>query len=307
MPETPTPTIRQAQWPTDEAALEQIRRRVFIDEQGVPQPLEWDGRDAQALHVIAEHQEQAIGCGRLLEDGRIGRLAVLRDWRGQGLGRQLLSRLVELAQARGDLAVYLHAQAEAVDFYARAGFDARGEPFDEAGIAHLAMWRDLDYSRWNQPLLRIGYPRPANQVVLAQAHLATRELRILSPRLDPRLFDQEALSVAIRALVRRGRMSRVKILVRDIRALIDRGHGLLGLAHRLPTGIEMRCLKEHPGWDDDTLMIRDRDSVLALPAGEEEPAVYRPQDRARAASAVDRFEELWRSGETDPEFRALAL
>lgn len=307
MPDSAAPSIRQADWPRDAQALEQIRRRVFIDEQGVPRAIEWDGRDAQALHVIAEHREQAIGCGRLLEDGRIGRLAVLKDWRAQGVGGQLLTRLIGLAQERGDLAVYLHAQADTVDFYMRAGFSARGEPFDEAGIAHLAMRRDLDYSRWNQPLLRIAYPRPVDQLVLAQAALAARELRILSPRLDPRLFDHEALNVAIRALIRRGPMSRIKVLVRDVRALVEADHGLLGLARRLPTGIEMRCLREHPEWSNDTLMIRDRDSVLALPAGESDPGFYRPRDRAHAAGAVDRFEDLWRSGDTDREFHALAL
>ena len=308
MPDTTAPSIRQADWPLDAQALEQIRRRVFIDEQGVPRDIEWDGRDEQALHVIAEHQGHAIGCGRLLEDGRIGRLAVLGDWRAQGVGRRLLSRLIELAQARGDSAVYLHAQADSVDFYTRAGFSAHGEAFDEADIAHFAMRRDLDYSRWNEPLPRIGYPRPVDQLVLAQASLAVRELRILSPRLDARLFDREALNTALHALLWRSRMSRIKILVRDARALAERGHRLLNLARRLPTGIEMRCLREpHPDWPDDTLILRDRDSVLALPASEDDPGFYRPRDRAQAALAVERFEELWRAGDADPEFRALTL
>ena len=134
-----------------------------------------------------------------------------------------------------------------------------------------------------------------------------RELRILSPVLDPRAFDQEALHSAIRALLRRGRMSQVKILVQDARAVTQRGHGLLSLARRLPSGIEMKKLAEHPDWNGDTQVIRDRDSLLALPGGELDPGFYRPEDRARCATAISRFEDLWRVGVEDPEFRSLSL
>lgn len=299
--------IREAQWPEDRETLRAIRARVFIEEQGVPESIEWDGLDAQARHVLAERAGETLGCGRLLSDGRIGRLAVSAGLRGRGIGERLLQALLELAQHGGASSVYLHAQADAVGFYERAGFVARGEPFDEAGIRHLDMYRELDYRDWAQALTGLTYPEPFAQLAVAQARLARRELRILSPKLDPRVFEQEDLLSGMRALLRRGRRSRVQILVQDARALTQRGHRLLNLARRLPSGIEIRRLAEHPDWNGDTQILRDRDSMLALPGDQRAPAFYRPGDRARCTTAINRFEDLWRVGAVDPEFRALSL
>jgi predicted GNAT family N-acyltransferase len=300
-------TIREASWPEDADALRGLRSAVFIMEQGVPREIEWDGQDEQARHVIAEINGSAVGCGRLLSDGRIGRLAVLSRYRGRHIGAGLLDLLITLARRRADPGIYLHAQADAVDFYQRAGFEVRGEPFIEAGIQHLDMYQELDYRDYDEPLLRLRYPQPFAQLAVAQARLARRELRILSPRLDGRVFDREEFEDAVRALLRQGRMCRLQILVQDARSMVQRGHRLLKLARRLPSSVELRRLKEHPDWDGDTLLIRDRDSLLALPGSERDPGFYRPGDRARCASAIARFEELWRAGEVDPEFRALSL
>ena len=301
------PELRQGLWPDDEAILEEIRRRVFIEEQGVPRDIEWDGREAEALHAIAEIDGTPIGCGRLLPDGRIGRLAVLPAHRGQGVGALLLEMLLGLARRRGHASVHLHAQMPARDFYERAGFRARGEPFEEAGIAHIEMALQLDYRDWQESIVGLRYPSPFDQLVIAQGRLARRELCVLSPRLDPRLFEQEPFADALRALVRRERQARVRILVRDAREVVARGHALLTLARRVPTKIQLRRLAEHPDWRDDTAVIRDRDSLLAMPGGELDPGFYRPGDRARCESALGRFEELWRAGTMDAEFRALAL
>ena len=84
-----------------------------------------------------------IGCGRLLPDGHVGRMAVRAPWRGRGVGAALLVHLVALGAARGDARAILNAQVQAVPFYARHGFVVVGEPFDEAGIPHVVMERAL--------------------------------------------------------------------------------------------------------------------------------------------------------------------
>ena len=299
--------VREATWPDDEPALEALRRRVFIEEQGVPREIEWDGRDGDARHVIAEVDGGAVGCGRILPGGRIGRLAVLPPWRDRGVGRALLDALLDLARQDGLPDVHLHAQSAAIAFYQRAGFHPRGEPFDEAGIAHVDMHRDLDYSDLDRDLVRVRYPAPFDALVVAQARLARRELAVLSPRLDPRVFDREPFHAALRTLIRRERQALVRVLVMDARALTARGHGLLELARRAPTKVAIRRLKEHPDWNGDTQVLRDRDSLLALPGGERDPGFYRPGDRARCETARGRFDELWRAGVVDPEFRALSI
>ncbi len=121
-----------------------IRHAVFTQEQGIDAGLDDDGADATAVHVLARNRlGQAVGTGRLLRGdagiGRIGRMAVIAPLRGSAVGRQLLDALVQAARSRGDREAMLHAQASAVGFYRRLGWQARGEPFAEAGIEHQEM------------------------------------------------------------------------------------------------------------------------------------------------------------------------
>jgi predicted GNAT family N-acyltransferase len=137
-------TVRLAQWARDEAALKSVRHDVFIVEQRVPANLEWDDVDRECVHALAfDAQGNAIGCGRLLPDGHIGRMAVRREWRGRGVGAALLRKLIDAAHERGHERVALNAQVQAMPFYARFGFAPCGAPFDEAGIPHQAMQRTL--------------------------------------------------------------------------------------------------------------------------------------------------------------------
>jgi len=137
-------TILITDWAREEARLSCIRRAVFIDEQGVPEDLEWDADDAGAAHLLAlDAAGHAIGCARLLPDGHIGRMAVLPARRGRGIGRALLAAAVEAARLHGHTVLRLSAQTHAADFYARAGFVAIGAEYEEAGIPHVAMRMDL--------------------------------------------------------------------------------------------------------------------------------------------------------------------
>jgi predicted GNAT family N-acyltransferase len=137
-------TVRIADWDRDQPALRQIRRDVFVVEQHVPESIEWDGIDGGCGHALAEDGEgRPIGCGRLLPDGHIGRMAVLAPWRGRGVGSALLERLIELARERGFAIVVLNAQTQAIPFYRRFGFAPVGDEYEEAGIAHWTMKRNL--------------------------------------------------------------------------------------------------------------------------------------------------------------------
>ncbi|MDT3680559.1 MAG: alpha/beta fold hydrolase [Burkholderiaceae bacterium] len=120
-----------------------LREAVFIEEQGVPAAIEHDGRDAEALHCVAYRRGRAIATGRLLPEAKIGRMAVRADARGQGIGTRVLDALVARARARGDAVVELSAQCAVEEFYRRSGFETVGEPYPEAGIAHVRMRRTL--------------------------------------------------------------------------------------------------------------------------------------------------------------------
>lgn len=121
-----------------------IRTEVFVHEQKIPVEMEWDEADQTALHAVAYNGlGQAIGTARLLEHtphtAKIGRMAVKRILRGSSIGRDLLHVLMEAAKQRGNQEVMLHAQRSAEGFYTRAGFQVRGEPFEEVSIPHIEM------------------------------------------------------------------------------------------------------------------------------------------------------------------------
>ncbi|MBT8131987.1 MAG: GNAT family N-acetyltransferase [Gammaproteobacteria bacterium] len=135
---------RLAQWDRDEETIRKIRQIVFVDEQQVDPELEWDGEDAMAIHALAGPTSgNIVATGRLQKDGKIGRMAVLTQWRKQGFGAAILDKLVDAATSRGMKRVYLHAQTHALPFYANHGFVASGPEFDEADIPHRMMQRTL--------------------------------------------------------------------------------------------------------------------------------------------------------------------
>lgn len=138
-------TLQLAAWATHGDELYAVRHAVFVAEQGVPEELEQDEHDALCLHMLARDVAgRAIGTGRLLADGHIGRVAVLPAWRGRGVGAALMERLIALARQRGFRQVRLNAQTSALAFYEKLGFSAEGEDFIDAGIPHRRMTLILD-------------------------------------------------------------------------------------------------------------------------------------------------------------------
>lgn len=138
------PRIVLLDWESARAEASRIRMEVFVREQRVPAEIEMDERDASCLHALAYVDGKAVGTGRLLPDGHIGRMAVLKASRALGVGGAILERLVEEARRRGMREVRLAAQTHALAFYARHGFVAVGEVFEEAGIPHQEMRRLLN-------------------------------------------------------------------------------------------------------------------------------------------------------------------
>ncbi len=133
-------TIIQADWSSEQADIKLVRETVFMQEQNVSAELEWDGLDDKAIHLLARDDfGKAIGTARLLPDGHIGRLAVLKPWRSKGIGKALLTRLLGVAKKNKLNKVDLNAQSQAVGFYEKLGFTANGEEFLDANILHQHM------------------------------------------------------------------------------------------------------------------------------------------------------------------------
>ncbi len=142
--------IRKTDWAHDAPGLAAIRRTVFIEEQHVPEAMEWDEYDAPSVHFIAEDplaedsaHGSTVGCVRLLPTGQISRLSVLESRRTEGVGRALLETAIDEARSQGLREVFLHAQTHATSFYEAAGFSVDGGIFMEAGIPHRLMVKTL--------------------------------------------------------------------------------------------------------------------------------------------------------------------
>ena len=136
-------TTQTLGWEDAKAEAGPIRFAVFVDEQRVPAEIELDEHDAACLHVIARAGREAVGTGRLLPDGHIGRMAVLKAWRGRGVGAAMLETLIEAAARRGDKEIVLSAQIHALGFYRRHGFVSEGPEYLDAGIPHQDMRKRL--------------------------------------------------------------------------------------------------------------------------------------------------------------------
>ena len=136
--------IQIKQISSDEAKAQAfaIRMRVFVREQAVPAAIELDRDDDRAIHFLATSEGKAVGTARVVShhgSAKIGRMAVLKSYRGKGVGKKLLRRAVATAKKLGARTIYLHAQVPVIEFYEKLGFRCVGAIFDEAGIPHRKM------------------------------------------------------------------------------------------------------------------------------------------------------------------------
>lgn len=132
-----------ADWDMHKEELSSVRHEVFVLGQKVPEELEVDGKDGHCSHILALADGKPVGTARLTPDGHIGRVAVLKDFRRFGIGKEIMEHMEEIAFETGFDTVELGAQLHAVPFYEKLGYKAYGEVFIEAGIEHRHMKKDL--------------------------------------------------------------------------------------------------------------------------------------------------------------------
>ncbi len=229
MPVAPAFRVAVVDYADARPELHAVREAVFVREQQVPAELERDALDPACVHVLARDDAgRPIGTGRLTPERKIGRMAVLREWRGRGVGDAMLGELLHAARGRGWREVALNAQAPAIDFYLRHGFTAYGPRFMEAGIEHQAMRRPLGVHA-------IDNREAACAAVAALVRGARRHLWIYTRELDPGLLDDAGVLDALRRFGTAGRGGETRILLQDA-AAPQRAHApLLALAQRLPS------------------------------------------------------------------------
>lgn len=303
--------------------LRSVRETVFVQEQNVPLDMEWDELDPLCRHVLArDAQGRAIGTGRLVPPlaaiqgpiarvaveadpseattARIGRMAVLADWRGRGVGDALLRALIDEARRLGWREVSLHAQVSAIGFYVRHGFLPCDAPFVEAGIDHQTMHRLIDKPN---PVETRAAALAATLGVIAGAR---RGLQIYSRELDPGLLDTPEALAALRQFATSGGETRV--LLQDPGTPQRALSPLIGLAQRLPSAFALRAVEE-PGdlAYASAFVVNDRGGWYFRTLGHRFDGETHLNGEPRARQLRAAFEPMWERARPCTEFRALGI
>ncbi|WP_022962578.1 GNAT family N-acetyltransferase [Halopseudomonas pelagia] len=325
------------------AALRDIRTQVFIDEQGVPEALEWDADDQSATHFLMCAEGEPLGTARLLDDGHIGRVAVLPAWRGKGLGERLMREVMAYAQGRGMDTLLLSAQVQAQGLYQRLGFINCSQLYMEAGIPHIAMrWQaetlaiselpaiefsspgtypihnppaeprtnraiDLPYQLGDQrELVEVNESTALDHVCLMLSQ-AQRQVIVYAADQAVWMFNRRDVLNALEQLIGRQPKCRIRVLLQEAGTPFLQGHSLVNLMHRFPSLVDIR--KQHPDREKEphVYMLVDNSGVLMLPkaAHRQGFARYHSPDQVRRWGR--HFDELWATSQSDSAIRRFLL
>jgi predicted GNAT family N-acyltransferase len=309
--------IEIADWsnPDQQAALLDLRETVFIHEQGVPEQRERDGLDVDCWHLLARDEHgQPIGCGRLTPQHKIGRMAVLRDWRGRGVGQALLREMISRARSQGWPEVKLDAQVSAQGFYEREGFAAFGETFEDAGLPHQAMRLalpaadDVPAARPDTGTLAAGTRGETAATRLQLLADARHRLDIHLPLLGSDAYASPDELAELRRIAISGRGAQIRILLHDPAAALRGDHRLIALAQRLPSAIQIRM----PVDEVDlaylaAYLLNDAGGYLVLPEAARPQGRAARHDRASQAPLQQHFDEVWERSERASELQSLNI
>ncbi|XOZ34072.1 GNAT family N-acetyltransferase [Halomonadaceae bacterium KBTZ08] len=307
-----------------EAAIA-LRRQVFTREQQVPEELEWDETDAEAVHyMVHDDSGEPIATARLYEaaDGwaGIGRMAVSAAARGQDVGTHLLNRMLQDGLANWNRFT-LSAQEAAVDFYRRLGFYVVSERYMDAGIPHRRMnctapslvtrqqaetrcpfMLASDTTSW-----QLSVNGDQLEALLAMTEQATRRLWIYDNLLSHALYDDSVLEQAVSHLARRSRHSDIRFLIHDDTPLVKRRHGLVQLMRRLPSRIALRLVNTSYPHGDRPVILVDDSGVISRHDFDTAEGFANASAPRRVRPFAEEFERAWEHGRSSVELRDLPL
>lgn len=313
--------LEPANFTVDFEDLSYVRNSVFVLEQRIPPEVEFDELDRQCHHVIArDAQSRPIGTGRLSPEGKLGRLAVLSDWRRQGVGSSLLRELIEKARKLDLAIVTAHSQLSALGFYEKFGFVREGEVFLEAGIPHQVMQfklqvpdkpsvRPLPRAREaSVEATRLETVESALDATLQLIEPSRRYLYIYSHDLEYSLYGQNEMVEALKQFALRQRNGCVQIIIQDPASLRSQIHPLIELAQRLPSHFLIRAPMETEDLQYlSAFVINDCDGYLFRLLGNRYEGHWSPNLPARNRQLREEFERVWQRSRPCTEFRALGL
>ena len=311
--------VEPADYTVDFADLRAVREPVFVVEQQVPIEEEWDDLDPQCRHENArDAANRPIGTGRLTPERKIGRMAVLAEWRGKGVGDALMEALMDEARALGWPEISLNSQTHAMPFYARHGFEAFGDEFMEAGIPHRKMRKALgapDPGRRPRPvpmgdaaLREFTSEAEVRDFAVELLGRARREIRVFTRDLEPALYGAPALIDALRSFATSGRGPTVRILVVEPERLRGESHPLLPLAQRLSSVFALRTpVDPEDRQAAESYLVIDETAYAFRPLATRFEGSGCLDGPARARQLAQEFDRRWERARELTELRALGF
>ncbi|MDO3722502.1 GNAT family N-acetyltransferase [Marinobacter sp. chi1] len=317
--------FRKYSWQLAPGHIRDIREQVFIREQRVPPELEWDDTDEIADHYLAVLPGNTpAGVARLFgtpgETAHIGRMAILPEFRGQGIGEALLRHVMNDA-AVSHPEIVLSAQEYAIPFYQRSGFHVCSDLYDDAGIPHVDM-RCLSPDLVSQFLKDRSTPHILGEddtswLFSEEKHMlslmdsvagqARQRIWLYDRFLEHELYDRFRFRELISQLARRHRLSEVRLLIHDDKPLVKRRHRLVELMRRLPSKIELRLTSDDHPSEDQPFLLADREGVVFRHDFYKPEGVAKFSDSGRVKLLSENFQRMWDAGRSSLELRELPL
>lgn len=312
--------LEPANYAVDFDDIYRVRHAVFVVEQNIPEEVEFDELDCQCHHVLArDSQGSAIGTGRLTAEGRLGRLAVLQEWRCQRVGKSILGALIERARALGLSEVTANAQVSVLKFYQKFDFNLDGEVFMAVGIPHQAVRLALQplqtFSR-EPPKVVMDVVHSLNldtieSVISATVAVITRARRYLyiySRDLEFSIYAHKDVVEALKQFALRQRDGNIQIIIQEPESLRNQMHPVIDLAQRLSSHLLLRAPTE---LDDlkalSAFIINDTGGYLFRLQGARYEGHWSSNLPSKNRQFRELFEQVWQRSRPCSEFRALSL
>jgi len=301
--------VTSTTWDQDRAFLKDIRKQVFIQEQGVDERLEWDKEDATCEHFVAFVDGEAAGCARLVGNKKIGRMAVLKAYRGKGVGKEILDHIKRHASQKRYTRLELSAQCHAYEFYRRSGFNACSSPYDDANIPHIDMEHrvfspedqedrqfDMNTDQAIYHSKNIFESQGYFDILIGQCNksiiLCIKDIR------HPLLSNENLLS-RIKFLARTNRYFKVLILVNNYHPSFN-DSALFKLAQRLPSFIEIKTTTDAIPYQ----WVFDSSSWVNLTDND---CRFCFSDRSNIKNYMERFNQWWSHSKSILDTKRLSI
>jgi predicted GNAT family N-acyltransferase len=317
--------FRKYSWQLAPHLIREIRQRVFIDEQQVTPALEWDDTDEIADHFLAVLSDNTpVGVARLFttlnETAHIGRMAILPEFRGRGVGQALLRHLISEAAGNNN-ELRLSAQRHAIPFYQQSGFHVCSDFYDDAGIPHADM-RNLAPIRLANALGEVPQPMIMGQdsstwsfnneadmisLIDSIAGQARHRIWLYDYLLDHHVYGRFRFRELLSVLARRHPLSEVRLLIHDDKPLVMRRHTIVELMRRLPSRIQLRLVNDEYPVESQPFMLADREGVVYRHTFEKPEGFAEFSDRRRVALLSEGYQRMWDAGKNSPDLRELPI